>query len=329
MRVKSIMLAGLVSVMSFPAISAEPLASSEGDPKDAWRQTLRATPPPEAGCFEASYPSTAWEQVTCAEPSQKPLPSKRPQTKVVGGSNDWSLQAPEPIKIAVGEFPRGEVGLAPDSDPYYSLQLNTNMAYSTLCGDKKDNKDCVAWQLFVYDSGLGALTGDGALYVQSWLFNYNKPCPAGWNQYGGDCMKSTRPSKVPTISVREITNIKMSAFLGIMGEDGVTIEYNGRMYVNSAAPNIPDMASIWNWAEFNVFGELYSEEIKFTKGSYLDVRLGAQYPSDQTVAPTCVRGGNIGQTNNMTLSPSCTVVPAETQSNPYANPYIEFSESVL
>jgi hypothetical protein len=45
-----------------------PQEPSQPDSVEAWRDRVVRNPSPEAGCFQASYPSGVWEPVDCGPP---------------------------------------------------------------------------------------------------------------------------------------------------------------------------------------------------------------------------------------------------------------------
>ena len=75
--------AGFCAVLSLAlaaACSNNPEASSQAAAhekaqavsEEKWRDTIVRSPSPEAGCFQTSYPSDAWEPVDCG-----PAPTRR------------------------------------------------------------------------------------------------------------------------------------------------------------------------------------------------------------------------------------------------------------
>src|SRR5579871_4451806 len=62
---------------------------SEAQLRAAWQKTMRHKRTPKAGCFEGSYPSTEWKEISCAPPpgwrSTRPR-RRRPGRVEVGGT---------------------------------------------------------------------------------------------------------------------------------------------------------------------------------------------------------------------------------------------------
>src|SRR6185436_20645262 len=87
------------------------------------------------------------------------------------------------ISTAIGSFPTvtnvtsesGPVGNTGPSLPNtYTLQLNTNFFSSTVCAGSP-NPGCRGWEQFVYENR----DTFGRAFIQYWLIEYSKPCPAG------------------------------------------------------------------------------------------------------------------------------------------------------
>ncbi|PYE88137.1 hypothetical protein [Phyllobacterium leguminum] len=360
MRVKSIMLAGLVSVMSFPAISADPLASSQKPvnhssqakgqaaganlSQEDWSVQMTDIHPPAAGCFQVSYPNTAWEEVPCGTaPSRHRKPpkhgkevSRTPDVNARAGDlDDWILQAPGLISRATGSFPLVK-GVTDEYDDVfgknnYTLQLSTNTGHTNACGSYSN---CYVWQQFAYDpayySGLPGGFPPGGLFIEYWMFGYDGECPFPWDQYDATtCVMDGDGAFLPAILPTELQNVKLSAYAGQNGLDGIKLEYKGTMYGFSKNADVLDISTIWNWSEFNVFGEGDASKAIFNPGSSLTVRQEAAYSNYKTAPPKCVRWGITAESNNLTLG-QCTVVPygVSSYSRPNINryPYIEFTE---
>jgi hypothetical protein len=90
-----------------PQATTQPLSAQN---LEAWHATMSRTPVPKKGCFKSSYPSTAWQEESCATAPQRPYPlarGVRPNT--VGNGNDFSAQVSgsnplPPISSAIGSF---------------------------------------------------------------------------------------------------------------------------------------------------------------------------------------------------------------------------------
>jgi hypothetical protein len=182
----------------------------------AWSKTMHHTPAPKGGCFNASYPSTQWQEVQCAPPNGwHPAFSRKLNQKAeslgqtVGGTdpgnNDIIVQTPTGLLFSnvEGSFPTvsgvtSETGvgvayyggggfLGPNE---YSLQLNTNSANTAACSGYSY---CQAWVQYVMatNSTVSAtdntLTNQTEVFIETSLLNYGSApgqCPTGWNDAG-------------------------------------------------------------------------------------------------------------------------------------------------
>ena len=97
MKKASLILATLVAAAPLASIPQSAFAAeapgkavdqAEVQARQVWRETMHDLSAPESGCFHASFPSTRWEQVECAEPSG--YRSARP-TETVGNGFDVEI----------------------------------------------------------------------------------------------------------------------------------------------------------------------------------------------------------------------------------------------
>jgi len=194
----------------------------------AWQKTMHHTPAPKEGCFHATYPSTAWEEVQCAPPPgyRSAPPRKRPQIVdghvQVGGatypSTDIEVEAPSghlfsnvegsfisvsgvSSETGVGVAAYGDGGILGANE--YTLQVNTNISHTSACGTYSY---CTAWQQYVMSTNTpvsltsNSLTNQTEVFIEYWLFDYgtsnSSNCPTGfvfggYDSPGVDCVQNT------------------------------------------------------------------------------------------------------------------------------------------
>jgi|SRR5271168_2998358 len=199
---------------SKPQAAAQPPAT---DKMQAYHATMSQIPVPKKGCFKSTYPSTAWVEVPCGTPPERPYPPASGRApEIVGNGNDFSAQATGGlISSATGSFD-SITGLTTESDGgtnnRFSLQLNTNSNINAaICSGAKTPSQCSGWQQFVY-------TNSGGAFIQYWLLNYATTCPSGWNTYGGDCWRNG--SGFAPVSVQPITNLAQLRLTGTANSGG-------------------------------------------------------------------------------------------------------------
>jgi hypothetical protein len=232
----------------------------------------------------------------------------------------------------------------------YSLQLNTNYSNSATaaCGGFSN---CHVWQQYVMATNTpvsltsSALTDKTQVFIEYWLLNYGastaSTCPTGFDfggvdgLYGGgvDCVQNTPATTIQSgqLPITDLADLKFSGSATAGGTDYATLTYGGTAYTAQVADNLTDTASVWNQAEFNVFGNAGGSEAVFNNGTTAIVQIAVTDGS--TSAPSCVvpsatvSGGSTGESNNFNFVPS-TASPV---CCPYAqmgstNPRIQFME---
>jgi hypothetical protein len=295
----------------------QPNAATAPTPHNAWKSEILRSPAPKQGCFKTTEPSTEWQEVPCGTAPEKPYPPSsgtRPDT--VGNGSDFSAQVTGTITSAVGSFD-SVTGVVNESDGTtantFSLQLNTNTFSSPACNTAKTPASCAGWEQFVYSNA-------GVIFTQYWLLNYVNTCPSGWNTYQSDCWRNA--SNATSVPVQSITNLKELSVTGKAdqnGQDTAIMTVGSTAYTESNPDSALNLAAGWKLAEFNVFGDCCSSQANFNSGSTVVVR--TEVSSGTTNAPACSGSGFTGETNNLTISSSCTVVSG-------AAPAIVFTESL-
>jgi len=282
---------------------------------DAWRSAMSAAPLPQAGCFRVAFPSTVWQPIACSAAPQNPAN--------VGSTHDFSAQVPGHISSAVGSFWRvdgvtnetgpqfgsgcANQGSVPDT---YSLQLNASSFNSTTSGSA---------QQFVF----GVVNGVGELFIQSWLF-HPASCPTGWTASGSNCYFTSPSASNAIAPIANLASFTMTAIAAPAtgGNDTVVLSTgNGQPLLAVADDSAIHLATWWNTAEFNVFGNFCSSMASFNTGSTIVVSTSVH--DGTTNAPLCIgpsNGGVTRETNNLDLLNNCCSIDG-------GSPQITFTES--
>ena len=333
---------------------SESAASDSSSERQAWRESMRRAPVPGGGCFKASYPSTQWEEVQCeaapAYRSARPKITSRDQ--VVGNAYDYVAQASSGhlFSSAVGSFPQvlgvtseSSVGVAAFGDGgilganEYTLQVNTNFYHSAACGSYPS---CLAWQQYVMSTNTpvsltsGNLTNETEVFIEYWLIDYgsstSSACPSGFINAGAsnpgvDCVQNTPATFIANgqLPITDLASLTLSGSATANGTDAATVTFDGEAYAATVKDSYTDIASGWDQAEFNVFGNAGGSEAEFNNNVSVTAKLAVTDGS--TAAPTCVspssKDGTTGETNNLNLSSTCTATGGST-------PSIQFVESL-
>lgn len=286
--------------------------------REDWRISMAQVSLPKKGCFQSSYPSKEWQEVTCTTAPKIPMPPRRgPRPLVVGSGDDISAQAPTGfISTAIGSFDTvtnvtNESGPIGNSGPSianaYTLQLNPNFFPSAVSCAGSPNPACQGWQQFVlFNDGTS-----GSVFIQYWLIKYNTTCPAGqsWNQFSFTgstdiyCWKnnSTGAAGMPN---QPITNLGQYSLSGAVSaaSDSATF-WDGSTLHAVSGDNAVNAAAGWNIAEFNVFGaggnSAGGGQASFNSGANIVPRTRIIYGG--TAPPPCVATGFTAETNNLSF----------------------------
>jgi hypothetical protein len=286
------------------------------DELERWRQAIVHTKRPKKACFTAKYPATAWAEVPCVTPPNTPfLPARgiRPQT--VGNGLDFSADpASGFISQADGLFDK-VTGVTSEymllngkqSAGVFSLQLNTQFFTTSACGQ---TAGCQGWQQFIFSNGGCGNPPQACAYIQSWLFNFGTPCPAGFTSAFGGCMVNSSAVTLTPVTIDELASMKLTGqAAGVPGsDDTVTLTVGDTIYSAPGDNHIPDLGQHWQIAEFNIVGNGDLSQAVFNTGSTLVVRTVVD--SGTSNPPTCDETGFTGETNNLTLT-GTTIPPPE------------------
>jgi len=304
--------------ISAPDPEAPPTASTKPKVWEEWRRSMARTPKPKKGCYEAAYPNTEWQEVQCTTAPQRPyLPARGSRPYTVGNVTDLSAHVLGSISLAEGSFERvtdvtsesgGGVANA------FSLQLNTNFFTTSSCNNIPG---CEGWEQFLFANSTTA-----SAFIQYWLLNYGSTCPAGWIQNNGSCYKnSVNAVSVPIQTIATLGNLSLTGNASSGGTDEVILSIGSNLYSVAGNNSVAGLATEWQAAEFNVFGDGGLSQAVFNTGSTIVVRTSVD--SGTTIAPTCENTGTTGETNNLTLvttpKPCCPIGGA--------SPAIVFTES--
>jgi len=313
----------------------------------SWHEDITRMSTPAAGCFQATFPSILWKQVSCSQvqPFSHPLP-RRPDalgrlaltssdtggggTQTTGNGADYAIETSTLISSATGTFPsvtgvtsEKSVGVAAFGGGgilganEYTLQVNSN--YDKTTAACKSHSGCTVWQQFLYSPDYST-KGKAAVFIQYWLLGYGgSSCPSGFGSDGeGDCYKNSSAVTAPDVPATQLANLKISGTATSGGNDTVVFTNGTTAYSLTAKDSVLDVATAWDQTEFNVVGNAGGSEAEFNSGSSITVKLAVSDGS--TATPTCAsNAGSTGESNNLTLG-KCTATGG-------TSPSIQFTES--
>jgi hypothetical protein len=326
-------LALVVAIISFSQ-SAVLAASARPTPltMPEWNTAVADLSHPGAGCFRASYPVVEWRATRCeaapkipVEP-RNPALSHMPQT-VGAGSNDYSAYVPGLITQVYGSFTNVSSGISEQGQVggkgsqvanAFSLQLNTQTFDTSACdGTGNSNgigpNGCQGWEQFVY------LTNPNELFIQYWLENYDATCPNGYQPFSFKnssaiyCYMTTPTTPYPggALTAADLATVHLTGYATAGGNDGVEVSLgSGQATLVSNSDSVLGLASVWNTAQWGVYGDAGQAEANFSSGSSLQTLM--QVDGSSSGAPTCENQGFTGESNNMnrTATPAISTSPA-------------------
>jgi hypothetical protein len=304
-----------------PPLANQQLSPEEARLRDDWRVSMAQVPLPKKGCFQSTYPSREWQEVTCTTAPNIPfVPRRGPRPLVVGNGDDISAQAPSGfISTAIGSFdsatnvtsesgPIGNTG--PSITNAYTLQINTNQFQSTVCSGAAVPMTCRGWEQFIFAND----GSSGVAFIQYWLISYNNPCPAGgWTSfpYPGPTDISCYRNSAGTAAFpnQPVTSANLPQLVlsgtAAAGSDGVAMSAGGTMH-SAAGDNSVNAAAGWTIAEFNLVGYGGNSSgggmASFNSGADIVPRTRIIYGG--TLPPPCVAQGFTGETNNLSFGPT-------------------------
>ena len=212
-----------------------------------------------------------------------------------------------------GTANNGAIGL-------FSLQLNTKPTSSPACAHAAVPANCSVWlQLLFTNSPVHAY-----VYLEYWLIGYDAPCPGSettpplpgvpegtqWAVYEGSCFFDSPSVQLPGQNIASLNSITLRGSADPQGLDQVTVQLPDGSISGEALPDsIFNLGTVWQAAEFNVFGYHGGEEIVFNKGAALVVQLKVE--NNAAYAPIPIREGYTGETNNLDLGAVECAVPGD------------------
>ena len=298
--------------------------------KAAWHKAMRNVRTPGRGCFRASYPALAWHAVKCVTVPLVPSAAAQPARSArhvepaqVGGANgDYVAQVPGLISEATGTFSDvssgiSETGLvqntgSPVKDAF-SLQLNSQLNFTTAACSASSNSACTGWQQFLYTYG----TDNPTVYMQYWLFDYGatsspSTCPANWkyspstNGSQAGCYINSRGTPVPTVTASELGSVSLAGSAVSGGNDEVSLTIGSEEYAETASDSVLDLAAVWDQTQWGVYGDENSAEADFTAPASLEAQTTIEVSSGPSTV-SCDPGDFTNETNN--LYPASTSNP--------------------
>jgi hypothetical protein len=310
---------GVLALMALTAASigaGSASAATQGTirTKAQWQAAIAQVPQPGTGCYRASYPVLRWHATKCAVAPKFPLAPALPAGSArhagpmtVGNGVDYSAQVTGLISKATGTFKdvskniteKGKVDNAGSKVANaYSLQLNTQFfSGSPACSGSSDPSNCQAWQQFVY----AYLSGTGYVFMQYWLINYDATCPAGWFSFSTDCYTNSNSVTRGILTAKDLATVKLSGSAASGGNDKLSLSVgSGHAVSVSNSDSMIDLAAAWNTTEWGVFGDAGGGEAFFGSNTTLQPQTALTATSHS--APTCVKEGFTGETNNLKLA---------------------------
>lgn len=293
---------------------------------EQWRKSMLRDTTRERGCYRADYPEKEWKQVPCTTAPLRPYVRRDtagPGAEVVGDLVDYSAELPGGGLIAYGEGSFGTSAITGESQGSvansFSLQLNTNFFSTSVCNGASN---CWGWQQYVFSN---PYTGNGAAFIQYWIFNYPSGCPSGFSYYPGNpgaagCYMNSAAVSVPGQPIDNLSALALTGTAVSGGLDQLNLSTGTGLYSTYGEDTVLYASDGWTQAEFNVFGDGGGSQATFSSGTLISVETLVTNGAT-TSAPTYTETGTTGETNNLTLgSLVCPVADPN-------GPYIWFQES--
>ncbi|HEX4791520.1 MAG TPA: hypothetical protein VH372_23860 [Actinospica sp.] len=280
-----------------------------------WQKAMAQVSEPGTGCYQASYPATQWHAVKCVTAPKillVPAVSRGSAVKTgpetVGDGTDYSAVVSGLISKAFGTFTgvsssiseKGSVnGSGSQVSNSFSLQLNSQfITGSPACAKSSNPSACQAWQQFVYTYN-GNGTGD--LFMQYWLIDYSATCPSGWYSYSSDCYTNSSASQVSEVTAKQLATVDLSGSAASGGNDAVSLSVgSGQATTVTGKDSKIGLASFWNTTEWGVYGDGGGSAADFGSSNTLEAQTALT--STSSSAPSCVKEGFTGETNNLSLA---------------------------
>jgi hypothetical protein len=272
-----------------------------------WQAEIGQVAAVGSGCFQASFPALVWHAAKCVTAPERPF---APAVKVVGDGNDYSAVVSGSITKATGTFTnvsskiseKGQIGgTGSKKANEFSLQLNTEFFHgSPACAGASNPSQCLAWQQFVYT------TDQNIVFMQYWLIDYDTTCPSSWFTFTGsgfiDCYTNSSATRLSgsALTAKSLATISLSGSAKAGGNDQVEVVSGGHATLATGKDSKIDLAPSWNTTEWGVFGDGGGGEAFFGANNTVEAVTTLQATSSS--APSCVKEGFTGETNNLKLA---------------------------
>jgi hypothetical protein len=250
--------------------------------------------------------------VPCAPPPSHPFN--------IGGSpqSDWTAtnsNVTRPLTGAVGSFDSitgvssitGRLGNNPVADDIFSLQINTNFFISTTnCKSAPSPApQCLGWQQFIFSNAHASTSTQSGVLMEYFMYNYAGQCPPGWQPYavGNGCTAFSLTTPTTKQTAADLWRLRLwgqtdGTYDRVMLTNCPTIS-NCEAHL-SGYDSVLGLASGWQQAEFNVFGDGgLSPVASFNGGSTLVVRVALD--EGWKPEPSCQLKSFTAESNNLDL----------------------------
>ncbi|MDR2991808.1 MAG: hypothetical protein LBU72_07800 [Burkholderiaceae bacterium] len=335
-RAAKLIRAAMLASMGAGACLLPALGSAQTMDVHTWQGIVKKTLPPGAGCFNASYPSTQWQAVDCANPfaqTQSVPESSRAQAQAISQlsntgtkagqrlsllanaqaisqltntgmvGNGYAISEPS-ISYAEGSFLNvsGVTSIKDDSagDNMYSLQLNTNwfrVPYGTASCDNSNG--CTGWVQFVLQN----YPTDALISIWYWLDGVSQ-CPNNLKWNGGECVYT----QVQTIP-QPLGNINDQVTLSgqtANGIDTVILMMGGQAYSLATSSILTaQFSQSWSQAQFNILGFGDGSAVSFNNGSSFVVNISGSDGGGYSHLSNCYNYGDTGEQNTLNHNSPC------------------------
>jgi hypothetical protein len=226
----------------------------------------------------------------------------------VGDGTDYSAVVSGLISKAVGTFTNVSSGITERGAPggsgaqtsnAFSLQINSQfISGDPACARAATPSACQAWQQFVYTFNSSR---SGEIFMQYWLINFDTTCPSGWMAFESDCFTNSNASTVSVVTAAQLATLSLTGTAASGGNDSVSLVVGtGRATSVTNADTKISLASFWNTTEWGVYGDGGGSEANFGANTTLEAQ--TVLTATSSAAPTCVKEGFTGETNNLTLT---------------------------
>jgi len=309
----------LCSSAAFAQGSLPAAQSAQAPAIQVWQQAIKQTHPAKAGCFQASYPNTQWQQVICDQSRKNTAPLSPPPRPAngtlatpatpVGGIGYSARAVGGSIRAAEGSIINA-TGVTSIMDSlggadYYTLQLNTDYfaipASNGLCGN---SSNCYGWVQFGY---INNEPYAGTMTLQYWIIG-SDVCSWPWSAYDtSTCVSGYFSSSAAWTSIPgKFSNFKDQINLSgqtANGIDTVTLTVGANAYSYALESPLKILPQLWQQAQFNVFGAGNYSTVNFNNGSSLIIN--TKIDNGTTNAPDCSTDTGTGESNNLYLNSPC------------------------